>query len=73
VPVAQVTKSQYTGIAFSSLHVEKGANMSLRKEIRGLDGGWVVNQTACHRNHTWGTQLSTPPAVKCKYSKIPII
>jgi hypothetical protein len=41
-------------------------------------GGWrggrgVVDQTACNRNHTYGTQLSTPPAVKCKHRKIPII
>lgn len=47
--------------------------MSLRKEIWGLERGWVVDQTACNRNHTCGTQLSIPSAVKCKYSKIPTI
>jgi len=53
---------------------KKAQTCHSEKEFGGWRGGeWVVDQTACNRNHTCGTQLSTPPAVKCKYSKIPII
>jgi hypothetical protein len=52
---------------------KKRKNVTQKRNSGAGGGRRVVDQAACNRNHTCGTQLSTPPEVKCKYSKIPII
>ena len=69
----KITVYWYSILRFTCGKRRKHVTQKRNSGAGGWGGGVFGDQTACNRNHTCGTQLSTPPAVKCKYSKIPVI